>query len=200
MEDQLINSKLKKLEKNFLKYKISFYVLFGISMIGFLTLAYFIFSYSYGIYEEAPKVTYGSNLTLNQLSQIDEMMSDLKFLYYHSAKSYFFTGIQEEVNGNNWTIGNNFMGYIRIYLTDDLEYNREVLCHEISHSFLRGEKRFSVIGKEYNNISLSLEEDYAYDLMVTKFCFEENTYSRCSNKEDTYYSYYADCQFFDGGY
>ncbi len=191
MEDKIDKKKILKLEKSFRSYRIGFYCIFTLFLI-FFVIFYFFIHLDNNIYYENPKVIFKESLSSNQISFINDMLKDLKPLYFNSVKSLVFFGNRSEIvdklNPNRAGYSDSF-GNIYLYISDDLEFNRQALCHEISHKFLKGDNE-----KGYNEEILS--EDYAYDLMKTKFCFKEDSYNRCSQKIETSYYNYDECAYF----
>lgn len=174
-------------------------ILIILCIVLILTNFFFIYKLSplnLKIFNGDPKIIYKNSLSLSQLEFAKDMINDLKPLYFKSAKSYTFTADQKDVGENVLTnrlfrnesevktiAGSNYNGNIILYLSDDLEFDRQALCHEITHSIL----------------SVSNSEPYSYDLMSTKFCFRDDTNSKCNEDEVTLSSryYYEGCWFYN---
>ena len=116
------------------------------------------------IIDHNPLIEY-KGISLEDMAQIKQMISEVKPLYLNTAKRITF--INDSCNLNIPFYGpaggvNSFMGYITIKWTDDMDWNRKVICHELSHNFLLGKEKFT------------------YDLQETYFCFEDIK-CRCTN-------------------
>lgn len=102
-----------------------------------------------------PKITY-KGLNESQINDIENMLNDIKPLYLNSARAITFYNESYDLHSifGEKAGGINQFNFIRIKWYDDMQWNKQVICHELSHDFTKVEK-------------------YSYDLMETKFCFKD---------------------------